>query len=121
MDNSVIYHQCKHSIEQARLGYLYANGGLTTEDAQDMFHVIEQVSGWFALSTLCVDDVVAAAIENGQSPSPKLVSIAWTACYRVASKWEGDEHNYARNWALEEVEAEMLIEDDETAPTAFTK
>lgn len=112
-DNSAIYYQCIHGIERARLGWLYANGTLTPDEAMQMIWECQDIAGSYALATIDVATILDNAVEQWANDPEELRPLAERACQRVYSKWAGSADEAAHDWAsslIEEYAAEDGIE-----------
>jgi hypothetical protein len=100
---SAIYYECQKSIEMARLGYLFANGKLTEDDARTMLYECERAVGCFSLQTISVESILDTAGYRWANAAEEIRGIAWEACCRVSEKWPGSESvtEASEDWALE--------------------
>jgi hypothetical protein len=98
--------ECRCSIENARLGYLFANGGLTRDEALSMIVTCQQIAGNYGLETLSVEDVIQDAGYRWSNPCEDIEPFAHAACMQVYRKWDSDGHlrSAASDWALNLIE-----------------
>lgn len=94
------------AIKRWRLALAFARRTLTEDQAQDIVCACEPVAGWYPLTTLCADNVLAFARETYEDHSALLKYIR-QGCARVHSKYDsdGDELHSAKEWAVEEAVA----------------
>lgn len=90
------------NVQRVRHGLKYALGRLSQDDAQWMFCALQHTTGWYPLSILSVDDVLAQAAERYEI-TPQIEGFAASACARVHNKWSGtgDDVSAAEKWAMD--------------------
>ena len=83
----------------------YALGRSTIDDAWQMFHDAEHITGFRTLEGISTDGVTQQAFER-YGESPQIAALAEKACRRVADKWSGnsDITNAAEDWAFDLIE-----------------
>jgi hypothetical protein len=99
------WYEFRRSIELARLGYLFANGKLSADDASDIIYECQPIAGYFVLETIDVDGLMAWARDRWVNADDAR-ALAEAACERVAGKWSstGDVSSAAQDWAMDLLE-----------------
>ena len=92
-------------LERARLAWGVLTGTLTPMQARTLTCDLEAISGSYALESFERDVVLSMARERWGDVA-ELPDMVWSACARVASKWDcnGDNGSSAEGWAMEMIE-----------------
>jgi hypothetical protein len=103
---SVFRYRMRSRISRVRRAIRYALGRATTEDGWQLFRDAEDVTGFYCLEGIGVDDVLTDAIER-YGDMPELPELARRACRRVYDKWNstGDTQSAAEDWAFDMIRA----------------
>lgn len=90
-------------VHRWRLAFAYGRNALSKEQAQTIVYQCEHQAGWYPLSTLCDDDVLAVALDTYED-HPALAGYIADGCARVSRKCDGnnDSLSDAQDWAIEE-------------------
>lgn len=89
-------------IKRAGQAWRLARGQLTKDDAQDLYHTVQRLSGWHCLESIDVEGVMERLKERFEDV-PGLQGWAEEAASHVAHKWSSDGNipNAAIDWAVD--------------------